>query len=262
MRRILERKAKKAFYIGSQYHKKLTDVYSSCIIFNDVSIVLCDNTVNIYYKNKVVKSIKLNVDTNKFTIVGLSRNKYIPNTVNYHVTIKDPSDDTNYGFTNYNATITISKFYNTLLNIWYFITNLFNISLNNPLKTWWKARKYFVRPKAEIHFFKNINYNCPFASYNYVANILHITSRDVMWKWKWESVRHERDPFIWICLFKHFGFSINFKVRYEGKDMGMYYWEYLLDYLYNRKDINTVDKWTNVDGTTVPTKKFSLKDGL
>lgn len=120
-------------------------------------------------------------------------------------------------------------------------------------------------PKPRLHLFKNIIYNCPYASYNRVGKIIDIWSSDVMWKDKYDSPRHERDPFIWICFFKTFGFSINFKINYvdeEGKicDGGMYYWEYLLDFLYYRKDLTKWDKWENYYTKTItPTPKFSLK---
>lgn len=139
----------------------------------------------------------------------------------------------------------------------------FSWFIMNPLRTWWKARKYFRRPKIEFHFFKDIAYNCPFATFNNVAKIIEIRSVDVQWKDKYNEPRHETDPYIWVCFFRKFGFSINFKIYFneDGKkqDGGMYYWEYLLDFLYYRKDINKVDEWKRMDGTIVPTKEFSLK---
>lgn len=145
-------------------------------------------------------------------------------------------------------------------------------SIENPLKTWWKARKYFRRPNIEFHWFSHVMGNCPYASLNAVSPIIDVLSRDVMWKWKWNSVRHERDPYIWVCFFKRFGFSINFKIYYndeygELRDGGMYYWEYLLDYLYNRHDLTKYDIWGSLkegyEAYTVDTPLLSLnKKGL
>jgi len=126
---------------------------------------------------------------------------------------------------------------------------LFNICIYNPLKTWWKARKYFKMPKPEVHFFKDIHNNCPFARYDYAGKILTIYSMDIMWKDKWNSPRHEGSPYIYVCFFRKFGFSINFHIYYyeeTGKlrNGDMEYWEYLLDYLYYRKNINAIDAWS------------------
>lgn len=145
------------------------------------------------------------------------------------------------------------------------MNDLFSFYLQNPLRTWWKAKKYFKRPKIEIHFFKDLHRNCPYARYDYVARILDIQSYDVMWKSKWNSPRHERSPYVWVCFFRKFGFSINFHITYidyKGKiqDGDSFYWEYLLDFLYFRKDLSKVDLWQNMDGSYIPIKQFSLKN--
>lgn len=135
------------------------------------------------------------------------------------------------------------------LKKWYLNLELFNIFISNPLETWWKARKYFKMPKPELHFFADTFYNCPFARYDYNGRLLTIWSTDVWWKDKEGYPVHERDPFIYVCFFRKFGFSINFKVSYiyedgSKRDGGMYYWEYLVDYLYYRKDICKLDYWS------------------
>lgn len=136
----------------------------------------------------------------------------------------------------------------------------FNILIQNPLKTWWRARKYFKMPKIRIHkigklFPKTIhtqfgdyvdnglNY-CPYACLDSIGDILSIYSADVMWKDKWDSPRHERNPIIWIVFFKRIGFCITFNITYKdelGKvESGdMYYWEFLLTYLYYNHDIKS-----------------------
>lgn len=185
--------------------------------------------------------------------------------------------------------------------------NLFHIHFNWPLRTWWKARKYFVRPKRYIYFFfthsirrvdkeeverfglnakkigrwyfyHSVNYHSPYMSGRYLGRIVDFKASDVMWKWKWDEVRHEGDPYIYFCLFRLFGFVIHYKIRYitiecEERDGGLYYWEYLLNYLYKGKSLKITDTWTyrskiykNGDDdytVIVDTPRFSLnKNGM
>lgn len=273
IRQKLKHKAIKQLHIGYMYYHPNEEV-DTCnidvIINDDINVLLYLHYIVVFYKNKVVDKIDLEpVLKDKFKVVGLSKYKYCDNCISYHIVCNDENDFTNYGFRNYTVDVIKSKLYNRLLNVWDCVTNLFSFTFRNPLKTWWKARKYFKMPKPEIHFFGNMRNNCPFASYNYPAHILHVTSQDVMWKWKWDSIRHERDPYIWVCFFRRFGFSINFKIWYNenGKkqDGGMYYWEYLLDYLYGSKDLNKVDQWKGIRNNKeyiIPTQEFSLKECL
>ena len=126
-----------------------------------------------------------------------------------------------------------------------------NLCLENPLKTWFKAKKYFKRPRCKIHFFINPTYNCPYMNLGNIAKILDIMSCDITWKDKYNSPRHEVSPYIWICFFKKFGFSINWHIYYKDefnmKQIGdMYYWEYLLDYLYYKKSLKSYSVWTSL----------------
>lgn len=126
-----------------------------------------------------------------------------------------------------------------------------NLCLENPLKTWFEAREYFKIPKCTINFFINPIHNCPYINLNRIAKILDITSCDIMWKDKYNSPRHERSPYIWVCFFKKFGFSLNWHTYYRDefnmKQIGdIYYWEYLLDYLYYRKSLKSYSVWTGL----------------
>lgn len=126
-----------------------------------------------------------------------------------------------------------------------------SIFIENPLKTWWKARKYFKRPKCKINFFVDPIYNCPYMSLNNISKILDIEVCDIMWKDKYNSPRHERNPYIWVCFFKKFGFSLNWYIYYRDEfgmkqEGDMYYWEYLLDYLYYRKSLKSYSVWTSL----------------
>lgn len=145
--------------------------------------------------------------------------------------------------------------------ILYFKKKWLHLSIENPLRTWWKARKYFIRPKISIHFFTNPIYNCPYASLNWISNLLDICSNDIGWKDKFDDPRFETAPYIWVCLFKRIGFSINFIVNKDGIKENLY-WEYLLNYLYYSKSLKIWDKWTDKD-EIIETPKFCLnKKGL
>lgn len=129
-------------------------------------------------------------------------------------------------------------------------TDWISICVEDPLKTWRKAKKFFRKPQWEINFFSNSIYNCPFTDVNYTAKILDIEFRDVGWKDKYDSPRHETDPYIWICFFKKFGLSISWHVYYrdefnDRKDGSCFYWEYLLDYLYYNKTLKAYSVWTS-----------------
>lgn len=130
-------------------------------------------------------------------------------------------------------------------------TDWFSFYIENPLYTWKKAKKYFKKPEVSIHFFSNVANNCPYASINCAAKIIDIESTDVLWKDKYKSPRHERSPYIWVCFFKKFGFSINWNIYYYDefgiKQNGdIYYWEYLLDYLYYHKDLKNYPIWCSL----------------
>ena len=128
---------------------------------------------------------------------------------------------------------------------------LFNIWIENPLKTWWKARKYFKRPKISFHYFIISKYkNYPYASYKRIGKILDLCIEDVEWKDKYNSPRHERNPLIYIALFRKIGFSIYFNIYYkdefgETQSGDSYYWEYLIDWLYynERKTLKCYSTW-------------------
>ena len=130
----------------------------------------------------------------------------------------------------------------------YISNKWFSFFICNPLKTWWKAKKYFKRPKISINFFSDIFYNCPYMNITSAAKILDIWSSDVTWKDKYNSPRHERNPFIWVCFFRKFGFSINWNIYYyndlnEREDGSMFYWEYLLDFVYYKKTLKHFPTW-------------------
>lgn len=122
---------------------------------------------------------------------------------------------------------------------------LFHINISNPLKTWWKARKYFKRPKINFYvytYFKRKISHYPYASNIWLGKILDICSHDIFWKDKYDSPRHERSPIIFICLFSTIAIWITFSNKYVN-ELGdeqcedIHYWEFLLWHLYYDKDL-------------------------
>lgn len=102
----------------------------------------------------------------------------------------------------------------------YFNNKLFRILIENPFKTYWKARKYFIRPK--------IRFQCVLGpQHNYTGRLLELNIQDISWKDKYNSPRHEIDPRINIVLFNYIEFYISFT-----HNDNIIYWETILDYLY------------------------------
>lgn len=129
---------------------------------------------------------------------------------------------------------------------WY--ENLIAWSIENPFKTWWKARKYFKFPNISMRFSNN-KWSFPYASKKWQGRILDIDIHDVYWKDKWDSPRHERNPLIYICLFGKFNIWIVFHKNWinefgEKCDESTHYWEYMLDYLYYSKSLKLTSLWT------------------
>lgn len=121
-----------------------------------------------------------------------------------------------------------------------------DIMIENPFKTWWKARKYFKRPKLQLSTFSD-----SWRSYKRGGRILEIDCLDVMWKDKFNSPRHERSPHISILLFRKFGIRIDFHIDYydefgEKQNGDMEYWEYLLEWLHykEKKTLRCYSAWT------------------
>ena len=120
------------------------------------------------------------------------------------------------------------------------MSKLISVYFKNPLKTWWKARKYFKCPKPKISFF---------CHKQRVAKLLDINVHDVFWKDKWDSPSYEVSPIIYLCLFNRIGFIISFQITGidefgEKINCDMPYWEYLLDYLYYSKSLKMTSWWT------------------
>ena len=149
---------------------------------------------------------------------------------------------------------------------WFYleILDLVHININNPFKTWWKARKYFKRPSVKFYF-GLLKYNYPYANRDYIGKIIDISIQDVMWKDKYDSPRHERNPYVWICLFRLFRFEIGTRINditETGKveDRSTFYWEYLLDYLYYSKSLKINQCWEYTSKVYTRTKYYSNRE--
>ena len=149
---------------------------------------------------------------------------------------------------------------------WFYleILDLVHININNPFKTWWKARKYFKKPSIKCHF-GLLKYSFPYANRDYIGKIIDISIQDVMWKDKYNSPRHERNPYVWICLFRLFRFEIGTRINAiteTGKveDRSTFYWEYLLDYLYYSKSLKINQFWEYSSKVYHYTKYYSNRE--
>lgn len=111
----------------------------------------------------------------------------------------------------------------------------------NPFYTWWKVRKIFKRPKCHLYIGERtwfFGLPCLDIYYN---PIIDINTSNVGWKWKYDEVRHEWDPYIQIRLFRKWDiiFIFNWIVKSDQNSncRSMATWEAILDYLYNNKTL-------------------------
>ena len=95
------------------------------------------------------------------------------------------------------------------------------------LKTWWKARKIMKMPKFHWRFRKWPEF------YGYVTPgnpCISFTSRDVMWKDKYDTPRFEFSPVTSIIFFGYWQISVELDI--SGNFDEYEYWEQLLWMLY------------------------------
>ena len=140
------------------------------------------------------------------------------------------------------------------------MSKLVSIQISNPLKTWWKARKYFKFPRPKIKFF------CKY-SYSGFGKLIDIYIHDIYWKDKWNSPNYEISPRIYFCIFNSIGFIITFSITYinefgEKRNYDLEYWEYLLDYLYYSKSLRLKSWWIYYSKIFTKVDKFGkAEDG-
>ena len=111
--------------------------------------------------------------------------------------------------------------------------------MENPLRTWWKVRKWFRIPKPFIYFGPIIS-GLPFGLPN---KWIELHSYDVTWKDKYDSPRFEFVPQINLELFKKYQLLLTFQTN--NNDV---YWETILDIIYYNKSLKEAinrNTWEN-----------------
>lgn len=118
---------------------------------------------------------------------------------------------------------------------------------SNPFYTWWKVRKIFKRPKCHVLIGKRVWFFGIAIRDEYYNPIISIKTSNVGWKWKYDEVRHEWDPYIQIRFFRKWDIIFVFDwISKEDRDStcrSMATWEAILDYLYNDKSIQECIKY-------------------
>lgn len=128
--------------------------------------------------------------------------------------------------------------------------------LQCPFATWWKARKYFKRPRFRFRFgrVKNKGY-WPMASTNYLKWYtskwfpIHIMSSDIGWKDKWHEPRFEMPGHFIIFFGRNYDTCWQFCMTVHApevycandcthKDHEDNYWESMLWYLHYADEYN------------------------
>ena len=125
----------------------------------------------------------------------------------------------------------------------------------SPLRTWRKAKKYFRFPDIKFHL---ITYPYSYYKFNWY-DFLHIS--DIIWKDKYNSPRHEGNPYIIINLFNLIQFQWEFGRWINNKDYSLEYWESLLYYTkYNKSILESLNYsiWTDMKGNKTPIIKVCL----
>lgn len=147
------------------------------------------------------------------------------------------------------------------------IKQKFNVwnEYKNPLMPYWKVRKLFKRPKCHFMYGTNIWFFGLLLK-NHLNPILSINTSSLGWKWKYDDVRHEWDPYIYICLFRKYQFIWVFnwvdKNDRDSSVRSMATWEAILEYLYKDHPLEQVIE-ENVWGNSIPTTyNITIKENV
>lgn len=122
---------------------------------------------------------------------------------------------------------------------------------HNPFYTWWGVHKWFKSPY--IHFYKgHITwfFGMPISKDKY-NKIFDFRMSALGWKWKYERVEHEWDPYIAVTFFRKWQllwiFNYVTKDDEDSRTRNIATWEAILDILYNNrplKDVVKFHKWS------------------
>lgn len=137
---------------------------------------------------------------------------------------------------------------------------------HNPWYHWWKARKYFKKPKCHLHKGKLTWFFGFPCDKKYLNSILDIRFSSLGWKDKYNSPRHEWDPYISIVFFRKYQLLwifnwINKKDKFSDT-RSMATWESILDYIYYNESIEHCKKthiWNNINTSEKITIDSNLK---
>lgn len=134
-----------------------------------------------------------------------------------------------------------NELYWKIWNWYHYKSPIFINTLNvfKPIRTWWKARKYFRFPSIKFRYGKagEVATSIWHGSNNR-AKWFDLNFCDVFWKMKFDNSVFEAEPCINLILFGKWQFLWIFgcpKVSYNENNY--MYWEALLDYVYDYYDI-------------------------
>ena len=137
----------------------------------------------------------------------------------------------------------------------------------NPLMPYWKVRKIFKRPKCHFMYGTKIWF-FGLILRQHLNRIFSFRTSALGWKWKYEYVRHEWDPYIVFTLFRKWQIMWIFNYVVKGNEdssaINIGTWEAMLDMLYNDKSLNYVFKaqqWKASDGRIIDIKNNLTWDG-
>lgn len=114
------------------------------------------------------------------------------------------------------------------------MSKFFNISWETPLKLWWKARKFFKKPKSNFYFGKLTDCLVLPMRNSEGLRIFDFYSQDLTWRVdpKTKKPVYEYPPQIGLVLFGKYKLLWWWSKPSQGKDMSADYWESILRFLY------------------------------
>lgn len=109
--------------------------------------------------------------------------------------------------------------------------------IENPFKTMKKIKGIFIPLRSEFIYSKN---SCPFFNVHR-GKFLSISIQDIQWKDKWQTPRHEENPYISIRFFNKYYLNWTWVLppHLKGTKLDeLDYWEQALWYLYYYRNIS------------------------